>query len=247
MARLTLGNAPRAEKLLAEMGKEDREYLYEQLAELLELAPNEEFSEQPAHTQAEVLEELLEEFDDDYEGYASKSVALPIRTEDAAKNHAEFLEFSSEVAELLNGMRDLGYESLQALRFESHGIMVVGYKPPMPAAGQAQIGMPMMPMFQQAGTMARRVPFANKHVMALIKATALSNVLTPADADALVSAELRSLPIEAGKEVLQGLKDHMKQHEEESHPNGDGAGCTVSTELQMLIDAVDKFLTRQVS
>lgn len=129
----TIDNVPRHAALLSNLSAGQRTGLYKELCEKAgqEVGPGlAAFASMSARGQADLLVDLLSAYDTSMSGYISIGVALPIRTSKADTNEKRWSKFAAKVGDEVNAAVRAGYQGVNIIRFEDHGVLVMGFKPP---------------------------------------------------------------------------------------------------------------------
>lgn len=250
---LSLETVPRNLLELQRLSSEERELIYRLLDREVETRTSfESFTKMLADEQAIVLAQLLMDYDHEEAKrvpeppeFSVIALELPLRTEVKKYNRDAWREFGAEIEGALNRLEDAGLELETAMKFEGHGIIIVGRKAKQ-GGSELTIGMPIpiasiLPKGIQEALAARsapnpRAPNPHRDTMSAI-ATAASRVITnTSDADdirAAVSSVVRTVA------DLPGFKEYVQQ-EYDSHERAcTTPGCPVHLMLQVTLEEIE--------
>lgn len=218
---LTVDNAPRHAPTLAKLDEEKRWELYENLKEKAgdDLEPDEAmFRSMKAEAQAEALVDLLTAYDRACSGYAVVPVHLPLRVKRDSTNAKRWSEFAEGIETAMNTMMAHGYQQPQIMRFEDHGVLVVGFRPP-PNTGPIAI-MPMGAIPMGGMPTPERDPSsmaAEKHLHNLLMRSKAVTEMPGAgeeDFSKVMDEELRGCSAEDMLNMIETLDKHVTLHKE---------------------------------
>lgn len=264
---MNIDAVPRDPRALMSMNDKQRAALYKGLCEYADkkLPPGvRAFKKLDEIKQVQCLLNHLLDYDRATSGYRVEQVTLPVRTKRHDLNVRRMSQFSEEVEAMLNSMAYTGHQNAAQIRFEDHGVLFVGFKPPPPHHGVflQQAGAPppqQMPGFPSPfeGVPADAQETIRQHfctelakkLHALIHTKCKqSGKMTQDDVDEVVVENTKALGSEGLGNVLVGLEDLMNEHDK-AHQQGDNdpSGCDVAAELKLLHVAVKQRLRMQLS
>ena len=263
----TVDTAPRDPQALLSMTEKERLALYKELCQTAneKLEPGiRGFKKLDPIKQVQCLLNHLLDYDRKTAGYRVEEITLPVRTKRHSLNQQRMARFAGQLEQALNDLRIAGYQGVAPMRFEGHGVVLIGFKPPPQQYGVFlhPAGMPIPPTMPGNPSPFQGVPpeaeeVVRKHFSNQLAHSLFSVVMrksheqgkvTQGDVDKIVHEGTKAVGAEGLANILSGLEDLMNEHDK-AHQSDDNhpTDCQVVSELKLLHTAVSHRLRTQLS
>ena len=242
---LTLDTVPRTLKELLALTRKVRCQVFDLLcvASVDPLEPGKvAFKKLTNEEQAQHLFELLDSFDEGSkipEGFVVIPITLPLRARRHSDNEKRLAVFAAQLEDTLSTLTEDGFQGIQPIKFEGHGLLVVAHRQPSASeVGAALIRMAMtdpsmggMPGMGMSHNPMEAV--ASTLVSAVSHTLATTGKVCEQDVENMVKKHLKGIPLEGLNLVVAGLQQHIDQHD--ADVKSDPAHkCTFSDDLRRL-------------
>ena len=175
--------------------------------------------------QAEILLQLLTDYDNATSGYICTGISLPVRGKNQAANSRQWQAFATKIEDELNVLQRAGYPNSQLLKFDEHGVLIMGFKPPPMPVMQ---GMPFP--FQMAP---QGMPEGNGS----------SGSSDPDAGGASTAHRLMNQLVMAGRARISGsMTPEAKKEEVKSIVKDVTRGCSAE-DIRLVVEIIDRHVT----
>ena len=246
MSEMSLDTAPRNVLELQRLSADEKTHLYVLLKEAEVLPPSSEltsFEKLGEVEQAAILLQALLDYDCDKEPeFSVIAIELPVRADTKKLNQSRWRAFGAEIEGALNRLGDAGLALETAMKFEGHGIIIVGRKQREEAPREITFGMPIplasfLPKGIQEALAERSAPNPHRDKMSEVAAAVTKVITSTSSAEDIrpaVSSVIKTV------EDLKGFREYAL-NERDTHEQGcTTPGCPAHLMLNVVLEEIDR-------
>ncbi len=244
ISEMSLDTAPRNVVELQHLSMEERAHLYVLLQEAEVLPPSSklnDFEKLGLIEQSSVLLQALLDYDCNKEPtFSVIAIELPVRAGTRKLNQTRWREFGAEVEGALNRLEDAGLELETALKFEEHGMLIIGRKPQQERVPESfELPVPLSALIPALAQqhLGQQEPNENRDKMSEV-AAAVSKVITSTSTEEDIRPAISSVV-----RTVSDIDSFRKYVQEEHDAHNKGCttpGCPVRMMLKVVLEELDR-------
>jgi len=235
---MELGKVPRDIPGLKQLSRAQRSLVLELLEGMLKLEPNPKgFRALDDNKQCDVLHDLLALADrKGPSGFIAIGIPLPLRVKRQETNRRRWEDFADQAETVLNSLTTEGYSRIDHLKFEGHGMLILGQRPPEPQVLEMPEALKSLLAIKLGITPPEAASKEDYKLGEII--TKIQEGLTPLS----TNEEFK----ESAFEVLKSIEDkeafrvHVKNEQEKHSKTCPSSGCVLDRIFQAVLDALDE-------
>ncbi len=250
---LSINTAPRNFLELLNLTGAQRCGLFDQLCRELktQLEPGKaSFKKLSAEEQVTRLLLYFEALNDAITGHVVMHATLPVRTKSHRVNDARMNKFADEVENVLRTMHRQNAQSIATTRFDSHGLLFIGFIPPKRPAVQFIEVKGQGPDGTKGGGVPGNSAAADNRlsqIMMMLQYKAMTGGdITEKDVEEVVQQRLRDVSHETVTKILERLQALITDHDE-VHKGDQDNDCRTSRDLRLLQKVIETRVKFQLS